>query len=182
MSQIVIISGPPGAGKSTVAEALCQRYDRTVHLETDDIYGWIRMGYISPWKSGSTQQNLMVSRAAARAASAFAAGHYGVFIDGVIGRDHLNVYIDELRDAAVPIHYVVLLPPIEEARRRALDRPKRVPETEDAEQFRRAYEVFTPAEPLPGCTIDNGGLTADQTADRVMDACGRGDCLVHAPE
>ena len=38
MSQIVIISGPPGAGKSSVAEALCERYDRTVRLETDDLY------------------------------------------------------------------------------------------------------------------------------------------------
>jgi adenylate kinase family enzyme len=35
MSQIVIVSGPSGAGKSSVCESLCERYDRTVHLETD---------------------------------------------------------------------------------------------------------------------------------------------------
>ena len=47
------------------------------------------MGYIPPWKPGSTRQNMMVSRAAARAATAFAQEQYGVFIDGVIGPSHL---------------------------------------------------------------------------------------------
>jgi len=182
MSQIVIVSGPPGSGKSSVAEALCQRYDRTVHLETDDCYGWIRMGYISPWKEGSSRQNLMVSRAAARAASAFALEQYGVFIDGVIGREHLEVYLDELRGCGVPVHFVVLLPSMEEAMRRSSGREKQVPEAQDERFVRNVYAVFQGRpDPLPGVTIDNGNLSVDQTADLVMDVCGRGKALVYAP-
>jgi chloramphenicol 3-O-phosphotransferase len=180
MSQIVIISGPPGAGKSSVAEALCERYDRTVHLETDDLYGWIRMGFISPWKQGSSRQNHMVSRAAARAASAYAQEQYGVFIDGVIGARHLDVYLAELAGCGVPVHYVVLLPAAEEAMRRSRARDERLPEAEDVEMFRRVYSMFTQSG-LPGLTLDNGALTIGGTADRIMEACGFGESLVYSP-
>lgn len=122
MSQIVIISGPPGAGKSTVCEALCERYDRTVHLETDDIYAWVRMSYVPPWKSGSGPQNITISRAAARAAVAFARDRYGVFIDGVIGKIHLPYYIEELQAGGVPVHFAALVPPLAEIERRANER------------------------------------------------------------
>ena len=42
--------------------------------------------------------------------------------------------------------------------------------------------MFAEAAPLPGFTIDNDGLTADQTADRIMDACARGEALVWSPD
>lgn len=190
MSQIVIVSGPPGAGKSTVCEALCERYDRTVHLTTDDIYGWIRMGYIPPWKHGSMRQNMMVSRAAARAATGFAQNQYGVFIDGVIGPVHLPAYIDEMKVAGVPVHYAVLLPPVEEAMRRAQVRAESDAraraqyerQAQDGGMFARVHAMFTEAIPLPGWALDNSGMSAEQTADAVMEACGRGECLVWSPD
>jgi hypothetical protein len=180
MSQIVIISGPPSAGKSTVCDALCERYDRTVHLKTDDVYGWIRMGYIPPWEPGSMRQNLMVSRAVARSATPFAQEQYGVFIDGVIDPPHLPVYLDELRAAGVPVHYAVLLPPRDVIVRRAAARDKQIAGAGD-DMFVRVHAMFADATSLPGWAVDNGGMTAEQTADAVMEACGRGDCLVWPP-
>jgi chloramphenicol 3-O-phosphotransferase len=178
MSQIVIVSGPPGAGKSTVCDLLCERYDRTVHLETDDAYGWIRMGYVPPWKPESTRQNMTVSRAAARAATAFAEEQYGVFIDGVVGPMHLPVYVDELAKAGVPIHYVVLLPTVDVVIKRAASRDKQIAGAEE-DMFRRVHTMFTDS--TPGWRVDNSDMTAQQTADAVMDACGCGDALVWAP-
>lgn len=189
MSQIVIISGPPGAGKSTVCDLLCERYDRTVHLTTDNIFGWIRMGYIPPWKPGSMRQNMMVSRSAARAATAFAQEQYGVFVDGVIGPAHLPVYVEEMRSAGVPVHYAVLLPNVEETMRRAsvraaTDGPARAQyeqQAQDGDMFARVHAMFADGAPLPGWTLDNSGMTAEQTADAVMEACGRGDALIWSP-
>ena len=186
MSHIVIISGPPGAGKSSVAESLCERYDRTVHLKTDDLYASIRMGFISPWKPESDRQNHMISRAAARAATAFAHELYAVFIDGVIGPHLLPEYIEELRTAAVPVHFVVLRPSLEDVVSRGTRREggdiapenMRVPEP----LLRRGHETFERWGDFAGLTIDSSSLTADQTADRVMDACGAGECLVWTPE
>jgi cytidylate kinase len=186
MSHIVIISGPPGSGKSSVSESLCERYDRTVHLKTDELYASIRMGLISPWKPGSERQNSMISRAAARAATAFAQDLYAVFIDGVIGPHLLPLYLEELRSAARPVHFVVLRPSVDEIVRRGTEREgadvvpeaMRVPEP----LLRRGHETFERWGDFAGLTIDNSGLTADQTADRVMDACGAGQCLVLTPD
>jgi hypothetical protein len=165
---------------------LCERYDRTVHLKTDDLYAAIRMGFISPWKEESDRQNRMVSRATARAATAFAQDLYAVFIDGVIGPHLLPVYLEELRAAGVPVHFVVLRPSIDEIVRRgttrkgadAIPQAMRVPEP----FLRRGHDMFARWGDFAGLTIDNSDLTADQTADRAMDACGSGEGLVLTPD
>ena len=179
MSQVVILSGPSGAGKSSVAEALAQRYDRTVHLETDVLFRAIRMGFVHPMLPESDRQNRMIARAAARAAGAFAQELFAVFIDGVIGPHLLPIYIDELRVAAVPVHFVLLLPSVEESVRRVAPRTagRRMIEAEHRELHRQ----FAECREFVGCIIDNTSMTAEETADAVMDACGRGDCLVYTP-
>jgi hypothetical protein len=48
------------------------------------------------------------------------------------------------------------------------------------DDHRRLHEQFVAAGAFAGIVIDNSTLTADQTADRVMDACGAGEALVLA--
>lgn len=181
MSQIVIVSGPPGAGKSTVCESLCERYDRTVHLQTDDVYAWIRMGFVPPWKEGSRRQNETVSRACAAAAAAFARDRYGVFIDGVILPWALAAHLDQLREAGVAVHYAALLPTVDVILGRARQREKVIAGAGD-EMLRQLHRAYVDASPLPGFTLDTSNLTADAAADRVMDACGSGEALVWSPD
>jgi chloramphenicol 3-O-phosphotransferase len=176
MAHLVILSGPSGAGKSAVAESLCERYDRTVHLETDVFFDSMRMGRVHPMKPESNRQNIMVSRAAARAATAYAQDLFAVFIDGVIGPHLLPVYLEELRPAGVPVHFVLLRPSLEETLRRV---DGRVPPRQlAADQHRRLYEQFVAYGDFAGITIDNTSMTADQAADRVMEACGLRESLV----
>ncbi len=43
--QLVILSGPPHAGKSSTAEALCKRYDRMLHIQ---------VGLLRRYRAGDT--------------------------------------------------------------------------------------------------------------------------------
>jgi chloramphenicol 3-O-phosphotransferase len=179
MSQIVIVSGPPGSGKSAVCESLCERYDRTVHLYTDHLYEWIRMGFVSPWKPESARQNETIARAAARAATAYAQSLYAVFIDGVIGPHLLPLYLEELRPADVPVHFVRLMPTEETIVRRGLDREEAVRVPKDL--LRRGFETFEQWGDFAGVTIDNSTMTPDLGGDAVQEACGTGAALVWSP-
>lgn len=179
MSQIVILSGPSGAGKSSVAEALCERYDRTVHIEIDAFFEWIRMGRLNPMRPESNRQNLMIARAAARAASAYAEDLYAVFIDGVIGPHLLPVYLDELRDCGVAVHFVLLMPALAATLARVAPRDSRRQMQIDA--HRDLYAQFERNGAFAGCVVDTTGLTPDQSADIVMARCGEGAALVLPP-
>jgi chloramphenicol 3-O-phosphotransferase len=180
MSQIVIVSGPSGAGKSSVCEAMCERYDRTVHIETDEFFAAIRMGRINPMHKESDRQNRMVTRAAARAATAYAQELFAVFIDGVIGPHLLPIYLEELKPAGVAVQFVLLMPPAEITLARVAPRPSDRQMIE--REHRELHRQFSEHGAFAGYTIDNSDLTAQQTADLVMEACGRGDCLVWSPD
>jgi len=47
LGQLVVVDGPPGAGKSAVARIVATAAPRpTVHLHTDSFYAWIRSGFV----------------------------------------------------------------------------------------------------------------------------------------
>lgn len=53
MSNLYIITGPAGVGKSTVSKKLAQKSNKSVLIEGDDIYSQIIGGYVSAWKEGN---------------------------------------------------------------------------------------------------------------------------------
>jgi cytidylate kinase len=100
MGRIVIISGSPGSGKSTITQILAENspYEKTVHIHTDDFYKYICKGYIEPWQNGAGEQNATVLETIALCAKSFADGGYEVFVDGVIGPWFINPWVKLARD------------------------------------------------------------------------------------
>lgn len=53
MSNLYIITGPPGVGKSTISKSIANNLTKSVLLEGDDIYHHVVASYVSPWKEGN---------------------------------------------------------------------------------------------------------------------------------
>lgn len=113
--QILVLSGSPGSGKSTVAAALAASAgSRNVHLHTDDFWGFIKQGHLEPWLPEAAAQNQTVMAVAAAAAERYALGGYFVVVDGVVG----PWFIEAFSRLSVPAHYLVLRVSRDEAIRR----------------------------------------------------------------
>lgn len=121
MASLLVITGPPGAGKSTVAGMVARRRNPSVLIEGDAFFAFLDQGAIAPWLPESHAQNDVVVRAAAAAAGRFAATYTAIY-DGVIGPWFLPTFAEET--GLETLHYVILLPSIEECVERVLTRGK----------------------------------------------------------
>ena len=111
VGSLLVVTGPPGAGKSSVARVLADAADRSVLIEGDAFFGFLASGAIEPWLPASNDQNTVVTTAAASAAGAYAMGGYTTVYDGVVGPWFLPTFgaaagLDRL-------DYVILLPSVE---------------------------------------------------------------------
>ncbi len=108
---VIILTGPPGAGKSTLAAKLARCSSKGVHLHTDDFWHFIVSGAIPPYEPASDAQNQTVMDVIAGAAYTYALGGFTTVIDGIVGPwmlDHFRTRAAQHPELAV--HYIVLRP------------------------------------------------------------------------
>ena len=168
----LIVSGCPGAGKSTVTRRLAAMCDRGVRVDTDAFFDFIAHP-IDPSKPASAKQNESVVRAWCATASAFVSGGYDVFVDGVIGPWWFPV----IRSVLGKFDFVLLTVPLEVSLARVHARegqPGARPSVVE-----RMYPQFARlADEFASQSIETDGLDIASTVQRVLALQTSGRCRV----
>lgn len=168
--EILILTGTPGAGKTTTAEALAQLPGSPkVHLHSDFYWGFIKNGLIAPWLPEADTQNRVVMQAVASSARAYAEGGYFVVLDGIIGPWYLDYY----RDLGVPLHYIVLRPELETAVSRVKARSSGYSLNESGPVV-QLHTAFSDLAELESHVIKTHGLTRDAQMHAVVESLASG--------
>lgn len=109
MGEVIVVSGPPGVGKSTVARVVADLYEPSALVAGDDFFAFLRRGRVEPWLPEADAQNRAVLAAAAAACGKLAE-RCTVVYDGVLWPPYAALFAKE---AGRTFHYAVLLPPLE---------------------------------------------------------------------
>lgn len=168
---VLIVSGPPGAGKTTVARAAAGLVPRAVHLESDRFFQFIQSGFIEPWKQGSNAQNALVMRIVGTAAAGYAHAGYFTIIDGiVIPRWFLGPLAEQLASERLRVAYAVLRATKETCFQRASNRDAdRLSNTEVLDQL---WEEFADLGDLEDHVLTTDHANPDDTAEELVAGLG----------
>lgn len=124
---LILLGGPAGAGKSTLALAWCEKRERAAHIDLDEIRQMIVGGFADPQQSGPVQaaQFGMAARQCVLLAQNFLKDGFDAVIESVFTPDEYQATWKPLLDDLNPV-LVILLPDLATTLGRATRREKDV--------------------------------------------------------
>jgi broad-specificity NMP kinase len=119
---VLLLTGSPGCGKTTVAPLVADRHEPSACLDLDWFFAKLRRGAIEPWRKEAHTQYRVVLRAAAEEVATFAEGGYFTVAEGILYPFMLDLFAEACASHDIVLNYAVLRAPIGVVQQRVQDR------------------------------------------------------------
>jgi guanylate kinase len=158
---LIVLTGPAGAGKTSVADELATRFPRSVSFSLDTIRHFVKGGYCDPWGQVAVPQVELARAIAVDMIRRYTGSGYVTIVDGIFFEDELHSLRREFED----VHAFALLPSLETVMRRDRARPA------DQQQPARSEELhreFSSAKLVNFKVIDSTEQTVRETVASIL--------------
>jgi AAA domain len=182
---LLILTGPPGAGKTTLAPLVAEHFTPSVVLEADALWAHVVRGFIEPWENGAGSQNASLVRASLAAAARLAGSGYATILSGHVSPRFLGLMHDELADLSVPVAYVVLRPRLNICLANCDGRqgsPQHQGALSDETAIRGLYQSYCELGDIERHVFDTSGLTVDESVSRLVSEFGSARFMIRDQE
>jgi adenylate kinase family enzyme len=159
---VIIISGTPAAGKSSVAKALAEKFLKSAYIPVDDLWGMVIGSYVVPWDPKGPEQFKLVEKNFLSMTRNFLDEGFVVILDYVFNDEQVKHY-DELFGE---VFGFLLLPSKEELKKRDLARD---PEGGMHERIEALYPDFANVPHPVLKVIDSTDQTLEETVNQIFD-------------
>lgn len=158
---VIIISGPPAAGKSSVSRALAEKFPKSAYLDIDLFKDMIIGGNVAPWDPEGPEQFKLVEKNFLAITKNFLDEGFVVVINYVFNDEQVKQYNELFGD----VYGFLLLPSMEILKKRDLERDAT---GEMQERIEVLYSEFANAEHKMLKVIDSSNQTLDETVDKIF--------------
>lgn len=120
MTDLYIITGPAGAGKSTISRKIAESKSKSVLIEGDDIYHQVVGGYVQAWKQGN---NLDIFwKICIDMIDIYLSNGYTVVFNYIVNPENIKALQDKFKE--YKIKFIILITDEETLLSRDKERPK----------------------------------------------------------